>query len=79
MGEGDPLNVVLVGSGEEAIAALSSSGWTFTEAITVDSVRRMVGAVIAEKSFLTAPVSSLYAFGRRQDLALQRGRTTVTR
>jgi hypothetical protein len=78
MGEGDPLNVVLVGSGEEAVAALSSSGWTFTEAITVDSVRRMVGAAIAERSFLTAPVSSLYAFGRRQDLALQRGRTTIS-
>jgi len=27
----------------------------------------MVGAAIAEKSFLTAPVSSLHAFGRKQD------------
>ena len=37
----------------------------------------MVGAAIAEKSFLTAPVSSLYAFGRKQDVALQRGRSTI--
>jgi len=77
-GEGDPLNVVLVGSGEDAIAALTASGWTFTEAITVDSVRRMVGAAISEKAFPTAPVSSLYAFGRKQDLALQRGRSTIS-
>jgi len=77
-GEGDPLNVVLVGSGEDAVAALVASGWSFTEAITADSVRRMVGAAIAEKSFLTAPVSSLYAFGRKQDLALQRGRSTIS-
>ena len=76
-GEGDPLNVVIVGSGEEAISALAASGWTFTEAITADSVRRMVGAAIAEKSFLTAPVSSLQAFGRKQDVALQRGRSTI--
>jgi hypothetical protein len=76
--EGDPLNVVLVGRGETAMAALSGSGWTFTEAITADSVRRMVGAAIAEKSMLTAPVSSLYAFGRKQDIALQRGRSTIS-
>jgi hypothetical protein len=77
-GEGDPLNVVLVGSGEDAIAALAASGWSFTEAITADSIRRMVGAAIAEKSLLTAPVSSLYAFERKQDIALQRGRSTIS-
>jgi hypothetical protein len=77
-GEGDPLNVVLVGSGEEAVASLTSSGWSFTEAITADSIGRMVGAAIAAKSFATAPVSSLYAFGRKQDIALQRGRSTIS-
>ena len=76
--EGDPLNVVLVGTGETAMAALSASGWSFTEAITADSVRRMVGAAIAEKSMLTAPVSALYALGRRQEIALQRGRSTIS-
>jgi hypothetical protein len=75
---GDPLNVVLVGSGETGMAALSASGWSFTEAITADTVRRMLGAAIAEKSMLTAPVSALYVFGRKQDLALQRGRTTIS-
>jgi hypothetical protein len=77
-GEGDPLNIVLVGSGEDAVAALTASGWNFTEAITVSSIRRMIGAAISEKSFLSAPVSSLYAFGRKQDIALQRGRTTIS-
>lgn len=76
--EGDPLNVVLVGTAANILAALSSSGWTFTEAITADSVRRMVGAAIAEKAMLNAPVSSLYAFGRKQGIALQRGRTTIS-
>lgn len=76
--DGDPLNMVLVGTGENVLAALSSSGWTFTEAITVDSVRRMVGAAIAEKSMMTAPVSALYAFGRKQEIALQRGRSNIS-
>jgi hypothetical protein len=77
-GAGDPLNVVLVGKGEDVVASLVASGWDFTEAITVDSIRRMIGAAIAEKEFLTAPVSALYAFGRKQDFALQRGRSTIS-
>ncbi len=77
-GRGDPLNIALIGSGEHMVSALTASGWDFTEAITVDSIRRMIGAAIEEKAFPTAPVSSLYAFGRRQDLALQRGRSTIS-
>jgi hypothetical protein len=77
-GYGDPLNVVLIGSGEQVVSALTSSGWDFTEAITIDSIRRMIGAAIEEKAFPTAPVSSLYAFGRPQDLAMQRGRSTIS-
>jgi len=76
-GEGDPLNVAIVGTGEDTLAALISSGWALTEAITAESVRKMVGAAIAEKSYITAPVSSLYLFGRKQDVALQRGRSTI--
>jgi hypothetical protein len=76
-GPGDPLNVAIVGSGEDTLAALISSGWSLTEAITAESVRKMVGAAIAESSYVTAPVSSLYLFGRKQDVALQRGRSTI--
>ena len=77
-GDGDPLNIVLVGAGEEAVSALTASGWDFTESITIDSIGRMIGAAIAEKSFHSAPVSSLFAFGRKQDIAFQRGRSTIS-
>lgn len=76
-GQGDPLNVALIGSGEDVIAALTAGGWNFTEAITVDSIRRMIGAAIADEPFATAPVSALYAFGRKQDIALQRARSRI--
>jgi len=76
-GDGDPINLALVGSGEDVISALTAGGWTFTEAITADSVRRMIGAAIANEAYANAPVSSLYLFGRKQDLALQRGRSRI--
>lgn len=77
VGEGDPLNIALIGTAGDLVAALTASGWYFTEAITVESIRRMIGAAIAGEAFATAPVSPLYAFGRSQDLALQRGRSTI--
>ena len=76
--QGDPLNLVLVGSGESMVGALTGSGWDFTEEITVDSIRRTIGAAIQEQAFPTAPISSLYVFGRKQDIALQRGRSTIS-
>ncbi len=77
-GIGDPLNVVLIGDGRLLIAALTTSSWNFTEAITVESLRKMIGAAIKELAFPTAPVSALYVFGRKQDIALQRGRSTIS-
>jgi len=78
-GNGDPLNIVLIGTGEVGISALSASGWKFTEAITIKSIRKMIGAAIEDNAFPSAPISALYAFGRKQDVALQRGRSTIDR
>lgn len=58
-GEGDPLNIALVGSGEDVISALVAGGWNLTEAITIDSIRRMIGAAIADESFVTADQRAL--------------------
>jgi hypothetical protein len=38
----------------------------------------MIGAAIAENEYITAPISPLYLFGRKQDIALQRGRSTIS-
>ena len=77
--EGDPLNVVLVGDAPETLAALSRSGWSFTHRINLSTVRREVGAAIAGAAYPVAPVSPLYALGRKQDFAMQRARSTITR
>ena len=75
--QGDPINIIIIGSGELGISALSASGWQFTEAITIDSIRRLIGAAIEEAEFPTAPISALYLFERKQDVALQRGRSDI--
>jgi hypothetical protein len=76
-GEGDPLNVVLVGEAGEVLNSLSRSGWSFTHRIDFRTVRREIGAAVAGTAYPVAPVSSLYVFGRKQDVALQRARRSI--
>lgn len=75
---GDPLNVVIVSEANDLLAALSHSGWSFTHRITVKSVQRMVAAAMEGEGYAVAPVSSLYTFGRQQDIALQRARRNIS-
>lgn len=76
-GEGDPLNVVIVGDREQLLTAVARSGWSFTHRITLRSIQRELGAAIANSEYAVAPVSSLYALGRKQDIALQRARSSI--
>lgn len=75
--EGDPLNVVLVGDRDLLLGALGRSGWSFTHRVTARSVRREIGAALAGDPYAVAPVSSLYLFDRKQDVALQRARRSI--
>ncbi len=76
--EGDPLNVVIVGEPENVLHALTRAGWSFTHRINWRTVRREVAAAVGSESYPVAPVSSLYAFGRKQDVALQRARRSIS-
>jgi hypothetical protein len=74
---GDPLNLVLVGEPADLLAAVARAGWTFTRRITIESVKRMIGATLSGAAYPVAPVSPLYLLGRQQDVALQRPRSTI--
>ena len=76
--EGDPLNIVLVGGPNEVLNSLTRSGWSFTHRITLRTVGREIGAAVEGKPYSVAPVSSLYVFGRRQDVAMQRARRSIS-
>ncbi len=75
--EGDPLNLVLLGSAADVMSALTRSSWSFTHRIDFDTVRRMVGAAISGNPYPVAPISPLYLFNRSQDIAMQRARSNI--
>jgi hypothetical protein len=69
---GDPLNAQLTGTAGQVAAAFAAAGWYRADEIDlVTSVRISVDSVLARK-YSTAPVSNLYLYGRKEDLAFER-------
>ena len=69
---GDPLNVGLVGTKEEAIRALAAAGWYPADPVTLKTSIEIAGSVIFDRPYRDAPVSPLFYDGRKQDLAFEK-------
>lgn len=68
---GDPLNVALVGTEEEVMRIFAKAGWHKAAKLGLLSDLKIAEATVLKRSDETAPVSSLYLFGREQDLAFE--------
>jgi len=68
---GDPINIALVGTDEETIRAMTAAGWFPADPITFTSSVRIVVDSVFRRPDDEAPVSDLYLFGRKQDLAFE--------
>ena len=75
--QGDPLNLVLVGSRFDITSALLRRQWHPTEVISSDSVWRTVTAFFEGTRYRYSPISPLYVFGRPQDAATQKVRGSI--
>ncbi|AGA26659.1 LssY C-terminal domain-containing protein [Singulisphaera acidiphila] len=69
---GDPLNVGLIGGEKVLVHAMLSSGWDPADPVTLRTSLRIAGSVLRDKPYPDAPVSSLFLFGRKQDLAFEK-------
>lgn len=68
----DPVNIALVGGRQQVILAMEAAGWERADPKTPLSILRQVTYTLFKRSYPNAPMSSLYLFGRRQDLAFQK-------
>lgn len=75
---GDPLNLVIVGSGVDGIFPFITRGWRLDEPLDFHSALRSVRAFLFGTEYLNAPVSPLYVFGRTQDMSLQKARDKIS-
>jgi len=68
---GDPINLAVVGSKQQLCAVMKQAGWVEAETLTWRSTWKMIWHLLRNKSYPNAPVSSLYLFGLKQDLAFE--------
>ncbi len=69
---GDPVNLVLEGELQKLRAAFVAAGWTEADPLGLKSSWRMVVAFVLIRPYPAAPFSTLYLFGRGQDVGFQK-------
>ena len=69
---GDPVNVALTGTLAELRAAFASIGWSVADRLSIKSSIGMARSFVLNQPYPTAPFSTLYLFGRGQDVGFQK-------
>ena len=69
---GDPVNLVLIGTLQQLHTAFATAGWSEADRLGLASSWRMVRAFVFNSPYPTAPFSTLYLFGRGQDIGFQK-------
>ncbi|CAA2139231.1 LssY C-terminal domain-containing protein [Hyphomicrobium sp. ghe19] len=69
---GDPVNLALAGTAAQLRAAFAAAGWVEADRLDIASSWRMARAFVLNTPYPTAPFSTLYLFGRGQDIGFQK-------
>lgn len=67
----DPLNIGIIGTRGQLIDAMERAGWYVADPHKLKFLLRQVASTILGWSYPNAPVSNLYLFGRKQDVAFE--------
>jgi hypothetical protein len=68
---GDPINAALVGTEREVKKIMVAARWYPADPLTFKSCLEIADASVLKRPYDAAPVSSLYFFGRKEDLAFE--------
>ncbi len=69
---GDMVNFTLIGSEDQVTKAFAAAGWITVDKTTQDAVLHGVLATLQHKAYVEMPMSTLYLFGRPQDMSYAR-------
>jgi len=69
---GDPVNLALIGTVQQLRSAFTTAGWVEADRLGLVSSWRMTRAFVFNSPYPTAPFSTLYLFGRGQDIGFQK-------
>jgi hypothetical protein len=69
---GDPLNLSLVGSEGDVVRAMDTAGWNPAGALGFRSDMKIAIDTVTDRPDIAAPVSNLFLYGRKEDLAFEK-------
>jgi LssY C-terminus len=69
---GDMVNFSVIGSEDQVKAAFTAAGWVGVDKTTQDAVVHGLIATLSHDAYTQMPMSTLYLFGRPQDLSFAR-------
>lgn len=68
----DPVNLALRGNKADLVDAMHTAGWHEADPITLQTSWKIAKATLRRQSYPNAPVSDLFVFNKKQDLAFQK-------
>ncbi|MEC9343875.1 MAG: LssY C-terminal domain-containing protein [Pseudomonadota bacterium] len=69
---GDPLNVALIGAEQDLQEVMAAAGWFAADRLDMRDDIEIAADSVLGRPDARAPVSSLYLFGRKEDLAFEK-------
>ena len=68
----DPINIAFVGTKHQITTAFKKAGWHEADKKTLPNILKVIRSVLMRSHYPSAPFSTLYLFGRGQDLGFQK-------
>lgn len=68
---GDPINVALIGAKSDLIKIMLAAKWHPADPLSLRSSLEIAEATVLKRPYEDAPVSNLYLWGRKEDLAFE--------
>jgi LssY C-terminus len=68
---GDPINVALIGSKSDVVKIMLAAKWDPADPLSWRSSMEIAAATVLRRPYPDAPVSNLFLFGRKEDLAFE--------
>jgi LssY C-terminus len=65
------LNIALIATEAELIRAMLAAAWHPADPLTLESSLRIASSTVFHRPYVDAPVSNLYLWGRKEDLAFE--------
>jgi hypothetical protein len=68
---GDPINVALIGTESELKQAMQAAGWYEADPLNLKDDVKIAEGTVLKRPYAKAPVSDLFLWGRKEDLAFE--------